>query len=83
MNNFTSKAQSAVLDLAMDYVLKDPAHNLPRLLEVAENFSGADSLRPGVMKNGAPTKPWFCGEGCTPAPLATQSFNWRGNAPLL
>ena len=29
-----NKAQGAALELAMNYVLKDPAHNLSRLVDV-------------------------------------------------
>lgn len=38
MNSLLNKAQSAALDLAMDYVLKDPAHNITRLLDVVETL---------------------------------------------
>lgn len=36
MINFLSKTQDAALDLAMNYALKDPSHNLVRLVNVAE-----------------------------------------------
>lgn len=38
MNSLLNKVQSAALDLAMGYVLKDPAHNITRLLDVAETL---------------------------------------------
>ena len=38
MNSLLNKAQSAALDLAMNYVLKDPAHNITRLLDVVETL---------------------------------------------
>lgn len=38
MNSLLNKAQSAALDLAMDYILKDPAHNITRLLDVVETL---------------------------------------------
>ena len=38
MNSLLNKVQSAALDLAMDYVLKDPAHNITRLLDVVETL---------------------------------------------
>ena len=38
MNSLLNKVQSAALDLAMGYVLKDPAHNITRLLDVVETL---------------------------------------------
>lgn len=38
MNSLLNKAQNAALDLAMDYVLKNPAHNIIRLLDVVETL---------------------------------------------
>ena len=38
MSNFISKVQDGALELAMDYVLKNPAQNLPKLLELVERF---------------------------------------------
>ena len=41
MSDLMTKAQGAALELAMNYVLKDPAHNLSRLLDVAEKLDVA------------------------------------------
>lgn len=38
MNSLLNKVQSAALDLAMGYVMKDPAHNITRLLDVVETL---------------------------------------------
>lgn len=38
MNSLLNKVQSAALGLAMGYVMKDPAHNITRLLDVAETL---------------------------------------------
>ena len=38
MSNLLSKAQGAALELAMNYVLKDPAHNLSKLIDVVEKL---------------------------------------------
>lgn len=38
MSNLFTKAQGAALELAMNYVLKDPAHNLPKLLDMVETL---------------------------------------------
>lgn len=42
MNSLLNKAQSTALDLAMDYILKDPAHNITRLLDVVETLDMTD-----------------------------------------
>lgn len=41
MNSLLDKAQGTALELAMNYVLKDPAHNLSRLVDVVEKFDVA------------------------------------------
>lgn len=38
MHTMISKAQNAALNMAMDYVLKDPAHNFSRLVDWVERF---------------------------------------------
>lgn len=38
MSNLRDKAQGAALELAMNYVLKDPARNLPRLVDALEKL---------------------------------------------
>ena len=38
MNSLLNKVQASALDVALDYVLKDPAHNLPRLIEVVDTL---------------------------------------------
>ena len=38
MNKMLDKVQAAALDVAMDYVLKDPARNFAKLVEWAEFF---------------------------------------------
>ena len=38
MSNLFNKAQGLALDMAVNYVLKDPAHNMPRLLDVVETL---------------------------------------------
>lgn len=38
MNNLFTRTQAMALDLAMNYVLKDPAHNLTRLLDLVETL---------------------------------------------
>lgn len=38
MSNLFDKAQGLALDMAVNYVLKDPAHNMPRLLDVVETL---------------------------------------------
>ena len=41
MNSLFSKAQGAALEMAMNYVLKDPARNLSRLVDVVETLDVA------------------------------------------
>ena len=38
MNRMLDKVQAAALDLAMDYVLKDPARNFTKLVDWVERF---------------------------------------------
>ena len=38
MSNLFNKAQGTALELAMNYVLKDPARNLPRLVDAVEKL---------------------------------------------
>lgn len=38
MHKMMDKVQAAALDMVMDYVLKDPAHNLSKLAEWADTF---------------------------------------------
>ena len=54
MSNLFTTVQGLALDAAVSYVLKDPAHNFSRLLDVAEMLDVADehagqleAVRPG------------------------------------
>ena len=38
MRNVMNKAQSAALEMAMNYVLKDPERNLPKLVDIVEKL---------------------------------------------
>lgn len=54
-NSFISMAHSAALELAMNYVLKDPAHNFSRLLDLVERMDirGTHTNQLSVVRSAA------------------------------